>query len=85
MKQENLNPEIEEKLLQLQRYQERQMKQEPDTPTLIPRPCRTNTVTNRVYSNKRTPSSTQKTEDTEWVETPKKKTVKIETKKEESR
>lgn len=26
LKQENLNPEIEEKLLQLQRYQERQMK-----------------------------------------------------------
>lgn len=26
MKQENLNPEIEEKLLQLQRYQEKQMK-----------------------------------------------------------
>ncbi|XP_044734089.1 nucleosome-remodeling factor subunit NURF301, partial [Chrysoperla carnea] len=30
LKQENLNPEIEEKLLQLQRYQERQMKHEPD-------------------------------------------------------
>nr|CAH7737126.1 unnamed protein product [Callosobruchus chinensis] len=30
LKQENLNPEIEEKLLQLQRYQEKQMKQEPD-------------------------------------------------------
>jgi hypothetical protein len=27
LKQENLNPEIEEKLLQLQRYQERQIKQ----------------------------------------------------------
>ncbi|XP_049823872.1 nucleosome-remodeling factor subunit NURF301 isoform X3 [Aethina tumida] len=30
LKQENLNPEIEEKLLQLQRYQERQMSREPD-------------------------------------------------------
>ncbi|CAH1971965.1 unnamed protein product [Acanthoscelides obtectus] len=30
LKQENLNPEIEEKLLQLQRYQEKQMKHEPD-------------------------------------------------------
>ncbi|KAL0272292.1 UNVERIFIED_CONTAM: hypothetical protein PYX00_005328 [Menopon gallinae] len=29
LKQENLNPEIEEKLIQLQRYQEKQMKNEP--------------------------------------------------------
>lgn len=32
LKQENLNPEIEEKLLQLQRYQEKQMKQESGIP-----------------------------------------------------
>ncbi|XP_017781455.1 PREDICTED: nucleosome-remodeling factor subunit NURF301 isoform X2 [Nicrophorus vespilloides] len=38
LKQENLNPEIEEKLLQLQRYQERQMRQEPDTPTPVATP-----------------------------------------------
>ncbi|CAH0555321.1 unnamed protein product [Brassicogethes aeneus] len=36
LKQENLNPEIEEKLLNLQRYQERQMKQEPE-PTPAPK------------------------------------------------
>lgn len=33
LKQENLNPEIEEKLLQLQRYQEKQMKND-DTPSM---------------------------------------------------
>ena len=33
LKQENLNPEIEEKLLQLQRYQERQMREGKD-PTI---------------------------------------------------
>lgn len=38
LKQENLNPEIEEKLIQLQRYQEKQMKQEvsPAVPTPAP-------------------------------------------------
>ncbi|KAG8222875.1 hypothetical protein J437_LFUL003520 [Ladona fulva] len=35
LKQENLNPEIEEKLMKLQRYQERQMKQEK---TIVPPP-----------------------------------------------
>lgn len=34
LKQENLNPEIEEKLIQLQRYQEKQMKNEPPTPVI---------------------------------------------------
>ncbi|XP_059615017.1 nucleosome-remodeling factor subunit NURF301 isoform X2 [Phlebotomus argentipes] len=36
LKQENLNPEIEEKLLNLQRYQERQMKS--DTPQMMSQP-----------------------------------------------
>lgn len=35
LKQENLNPEIEEKLLNLQRYQEKQMKSEHATPSLV--------------------------------------------------
>lgn len=61
------------------------MKQEPpETPVVTPRPSRTNTVTNRVYSNKRPLSATQKTEE-EWIETPKKKQIKIDLKKEESR
>lgn len=34
LKQENLNPEIEEKLLQLQRYQEKQMKTDPSDNTI---------------------------------------------------
>ncbi|EEB14731.1 fetal alzheimer antigen, falz, putative [Pediculus humanus corporis] len=34
LKQENLNPEIEEKLIQLQRYQEKQMKNEPVNPVI---------------------------------------------------
>lgn len=61
MKQENLNPEIEEKLIQLQRYQEKQMKNEPATP-LIPRP----------QSRKR-PSSVQGT--SQDYETPRPKKV----------
>lgn len=98
LKQENLNPEIEEKLLQLQRYQERQMKQEPITttaamtevsssPVLAPRVNRSTTSNSRVYANKRPQSATQKVDDTEWQgETPKRKVVnKIEFKKEESR
>lgn len=85
LKQENLNPEIEEKLLQLQRYQEKQMKQEPEVPVVPPRPSRTSTTTNRLYSNKRPLSATQKSEDIDWSETPKKKAAKIDIKKEESR
>ncbi|KAJ8968859.1 hypothetical protein NQ317_016782 [Molorchus minor] len=71
LKQENLNPEIEEKLLQLQRYQEKQMKQEPDLP--IPVPKVNPVVANSRYSSARKrPPSTSKNDDTEWVlETPK--------------
>ncbi|XP_071445006.1 nucleosome-remodeling factor subunit NURF301 isoform X3 [Hetaerina americana] len=35
LKQENLNPEIEEKLIQLQRYQEKQMKQDKTRPVAL--------------------------------------------------
>lgn len=90
LKQENLNPEIEEKLLNLQRYQERQMKQEPaaDIPStnLTPRVCRTSTSSNRIYSNKRPVTTVQKFDDTEWqVETSRRKPIKIDVKKEEIR
>ncbi|XP_046745032.1 nucleosome-remodeling factor subunit NURF301 isoform X7 [Diprion similis] len=87
LKQENLNPEIEEKLLQLQRYQEKQMKggvessvtcnQIHGTPT---------TTTTRAPSRKRpapphvpplasptTPNVPTNDKDNEWSETPKKR------------
>ena len=38
LKQENLNPEIEEKLLQLQRFQEKLVKQDPATTPVAPTP-----------------------------------------------
>lgn len=73
LKQENLNPEIEEKLLQLQRYQEKQMKQEPDVPSQAPKvvPVVSNVRVPPSSSRKRVPSSS-KNDDSEWVmETPK--------------
>ncbi|KAF5303230.1 hypothetical protein FQR65_LT19011 [Abscondita terminalis] len=71
LKQENLNPEIEEKLLQLQRYQENKMKQEPEIPPVVPRTNNQPIVnTIRVPIRKRPPNS--RDDDTEWVmETPK--------------
>ncbi|XP_046404076.1 nucleosome-remodeling factor subunit NURF301 isoform X3 [Ischnura elegans] len=44
LKQENLNPEIEEKLIQLQRYQERQMKQDKIRPSGPPTPAVSSTT-----------------------------------------
>lgn len=66
-----MNPEIEEKLLQLQRYQEDKMKQEPEHPPVIPRTNNQPVIgTVRVPIRKRPPSA--RDEDTEWVmETPK--------------
>lgn len=73
LKQENLNPEIEEKLLQLQRYQEKQMKQEPDLPSPVPKVNPTVVPNSRfpVVSRKRPPSAS-KNDDSDWVmDTPK--------------
>ncbi|XP_064211218.1 nucleosome-remodeling factor subunit NURF301 isoform X5 [Tribolium castaneum] len=73
LKQENLNPEIEEKLLQLQRYQEKQMKQEPDIPTPVAKVNTPLPVSNTRFnvSRKRTPSASRN-DDSDWVmETPK--------------
>ncbi|KAK4876450.1 hypothetical protein RN001_012872 [Aquatica leii] len=71
LKQENLNPEIEEKLLQLQRYQENKMKQEPELPPVVPRSNNQPIInTIRVPIRKRPPNA--RDDDTEWVmETPK--------------
>lgn len=87
LKQENLNPEIEEKLLQLQRYQEKQMKGSVENSVATNQTHSTPTITNpRVPSRKRpapsniptttTPTNAQSTthdQDTEWAETPRKK------------
>ncbi|XP_054008049.1 nucleosome-remodeling factor subunit NURF301 isoform X1 [Hylaeus anthracinus] len=87
LKQENLNPEIEEKLLQLQRYQEKQMKGSVENSISTNQTHATPTITTpRVPSRKRpapsniptttTPTSAQSTthdQDTEWAETPRKK------------
>ncbi|KAL3268250.1 hypothetical protein HHI36_007374 [Cryptolaemus montrouzieri] len=77
LKQENLNPEIEEKLLQLQRYQERQMKQEPDVPAVItgsPAPVHSPVapIVNRILPSRKRPPSGSRNDDSEWImETPK--------------
>lgn len=70
LKQENLNPEIEEKLLlQLQRYQERQTKLESEVPAPV---SRVHTPASaRPPARKRPPSASSKV-DEDWVmETPK--------------
>lgn len=84
LKQENLNPEIEEKLLILQRYQEKQMlRQESDhTSHVTPKihhPQHTQSTTSSILtssrtitSRKRPPSASRTNEDADWVmETPK--------------
>ncbi|KAJ9577901.1 hypothetical protein L9F63_025239, partial [Diploptera punctata] len=87
LKQENLNPEIEEKLLQLQRYQERQMKQEK---TDIPvQPQITTSVLQKAAAKKRpAPAATQGvtnhqqglTVKEDWESPPKRKAPRLDTK-----
>lgn len=72
LKQENLNPEIEEKLLNLQRYQEKQMKSEPVVVSSpVPQystPVKSNT------SHKKRPTSRHDGDDDDWIlETPKRR------------
>ncbi|XP_074033791.1 nucleosome-remodeling factor subunit NURF301 E(bx) isoform X2 [Leptinotarsa decemlineata] len=74
LKQENLNPEIEEKLLQLQKYQEKQMKQEPEVPAPVPKLSHSQPIVNsRILPPiRKRPPSGSKNDDTDWVmETPK--------------
>ncbi|CAL7947538.1 unnamed protein product [Xylocopa violacea] len=87
LKQENLNPEIEEKLLQLQRYQEKQMKGGVENSVTTNQTHTTPTITTpRVPSRKRPapsniPTTTSSTniqsttndKDSDWAETPRKK------------
>ncbi|KAK7791905.1 hypothetical protein R5R35_005426 [Gryllus longicercus] len=95
LKQENLNPEIEEKLLQLQRYQERQMKEKETSPTssaptsssaIVSPPTPTPIVTAggiavKQQAKKRPPSAPASTHVKEdWESTPKRKVSKLEAK-----
>jgi nucleosome-remodeling factor subunit BPTF len=86
LKEENLNPEIEEKLLELQRYQEQQMKQDKMEVPVIPQVAPT--VTAKVPAKKR-PSPTAShvvnqqqgvSVKEDWESTPKRKVAKIDTK-----
>jgi nucleosome-remodeling factor subunit BPTF len=79
-----LNPEIEEKLLELQRYQEQQMKQEKTEVPVLPQVA--TTVTAKVPAKKR-PSPTvsqvvnqQQSVKEDWESTPKRKVTKLDTK-----
>ncbi|XP_069695049.1 nucleosome-remodeling factor subunit NURF301 isoform X3 [Periplaneta americana] len=87
LKQENLNPEIEEKLLQLQRYQEKQMKQ--DKTEVAVQPQIATSVTAKVPAKKRPLTQTspqgalnqqQNVVKDDWDSAPKRKAAKIETK-----
>ena len=80
-----MNPEIEEKLLELQRYQEQQMKQEKEVPAL---PQVATTVTAKVPAKKRpSPTASQVVNQQQgvgvkedWESTPKRKVAKLDTK-----
>jgi nucleosome-remodeling factor subunit BPTF len=81
-----LNPEIEEKLLELQRYQERQMKQEKTE--VLPQPQVATSVTAKVPAKKRpSPTASQVVNQQQgvsvkddWESTPKRKAPKLDTK-----
>lgn len=73
LKQENLNPEIEEKLLELQRYQEKQMKQESNVPVNVSRVTSStiiNTPPNTIAANRvprKRPVTGSKDDDSDWI------------------
>lgn len=73
LKQENLNPEIEEKLLNLQRFQEKKMKTDhPLTSTSLAANHHEYTSPMKSTSARKRPSS--RTQDNDWiVETPKRR------------
>ena len=86
LKEENLNPEIEEKLLELQRYQEKQMKQDKTEVPVLPQVA--TTVTAKVPAKKRpSPTASQIVNQQQgvnvkedWEATPKRKVSKLDTK-----
>ncbi|XP_075969552.1 nucleosome-remodeling factor subunit NURF301 E(bx) isoform X2 [Anticarsia gemmatalis] len=67
LKQENLNPEIEEKLLQLQRYQEKRMKPETHVER-EPRPPPAPVASPSPPPRRRAPSARHDDDDDEWVD-----------------
>lgn len=69
MKQENLNPEIEEKLLNLQRYQEKQMKSESHQPATV-----VEQQQNSAPHNKKRPTSRMQDDDDWQLDIPKRRT-----------
>lgn len=69
LKQENLNPEIEEKLLNLQRYQEKQMKSETHQPAAVTEP-----QPNSASHNKKRPTSRMQDDDDWQLDLPKRRT-----------
>lgn len=73
MKQENLNPEIEEKLLNLQRFQEKKMKTDhPPSSTTLAHNHHEYTSPMKSTSARKRPTS--RTQDNDWiVETPKRR------------
>jgi nucleosome-remodeling factor subunit BPTF len=80
-----LNPEIEEKLLELQRYQERQMKQEKTE--VPPQPQVATSMTAKVPAKKRpSPNASHVNQQQgvsvkdDWESTPKRKAPKLDTK-----
>jgi nucleosome-remodeling factor subunit BPTF len=81
LKQENLNPEIEEKLLQLQRYQEKQMKHD-KTGEVPAQPQLTTGVLTKVPAKKRpspTTSQPANQQQEDWESMPKRKVTKLDT------
>ncbi|CAK1552071.1 unnamed protein product [Leptosia nina] len=69
LKQENLNPEIEEKLIQLQRYQEKQMKPECVIEREVPPPRSPSPPTPPATLPPRRRGPARHDDDDEWVET----------------
>jgi len=74
LKQENLNPEIEEKLLQFQRFQEKLKQDSGPTPPPPPAP-----VSRPVAKKRPTPAQTQVVNALQdhWEATPKRKVTKV--------
>ena len=79
-----MNPEIEEKLLELQRYQEQQMKQDKTEVPVLPQVATTGTA--KVPAKKRpSPMASQVVNQQQgvkedWESTPKRKVSKVDTK-----
>ncbi|PNF38728.1 hypothetical protein B7P43_G14361 [Cryptotermes secundus] len=81
LKQENLNPEIEEKLLQLQRYQEKQMKHDKTGEVPVQPQVTTSVLTKAPAKKRPSPVTSQPAnqQQEDWESTPKRKVTKLDT------